>query len=158
MTAEQKILLSRAAMAEWLGITRPALDKHRDAWRMEGDRFDAKATTAAYCAALREAAEARGGEARVVDLATERARLAKEQADERSIKNTVLREGLISAAEAAKVWAQFLVELRMRFTALPEAARRAAGLTEAQVRVVEREVLAALDGPEVKTGGTGYGN
>lgn len=147
MTDGTKILLSRSGMAAWLGISTAALRKHGDAWVMEGDRFDARATTAAYCASLRATVEARGGEAQIFELSVERARLAKERADEMSIKNQALRNSLVSAVEAESVWAAFLDALRARFISVPDRVRAPAGLTDAQVLAVDREVRAALAEP-----------
>lgn len=144
MTVEPKILVSRSAMAEWLGISRAALEKHRGAWVMVGNRLDLAATTAGYCEALRKAAAQRSDEDQIRSLAFERSRLAKERADEMQIRNATRREGLISATDAATVWADFLRHLRFQLLTIPGRAQAAAGLTQAQAAVIEREVRAAL--------------
>ena len=85
------MLVSKTEAAEWLGITRQALEKRPDLIIMSGSKVDLKPTILAYCAHVRGIASGRGGEEQVLDLTKERARLAKEQADEKEIKNAVLR-------------------------------------------------------------------
>lgn len=53
-------------------------------------RYDLFGSVLAYVEHLRTVAAGRGGEAASYDLTRERARLAKEQADERELKNAAL--------------------------------------------------------------------
>lgn len=138
------ILVSKAQAAEWLGISRQALDKRPDLIVLSGSKVDLKATVTAYCAHIRGVASGRGGEEQVLDLTKERARLAKEQADEKEIKNAVLRGDLLPARDVEATWADFLRGLRSRMLALPSRAQVSAGLTQAQTLAVDRELRLAL--------------
>lgn len=69
-------------------------------------------------AAGREAKPA-GGKAKVLDLATERARLAKEQADKVALENAVSRNELMPEAEVISTWQGIITAARAKFLALP---------------------------------------
>jgi terminase small subunit / prophage DNA-packing protein len=135
---------SKREMAEWLGVSERALDKHEAVLVRVDGKYDVKASVIAYCAHLRGIASGRGGEAQVLDLTKERARLAKEQADEKELKNAVLRGDLLPAAEVEATWSDFLRGLRSRMLALPSRAQVTAGLTQAQTLAVDKELRLAL--------------
>lgn len=59
--------------------------------RLGHDAYDLEESTRRYIASLRETASGRGGEEQVLNLTSERARLAREQADAQALKNAVLR-------------------------------------------------------------------
>ena len=54
-----------------------------------------------------------------LDLNAERARLAKEQADEKSLKNAVFRKELMPVDEIRDQWQRIAVAIRTQFLALP---------------------------------------
>lgn len=135
---------NKTEMAAWLGVSARALDKHEDLMIRDGRGYDIKATVVAYCAHMRGIASGRGGEEQVLDLTKERARLAKEQADEKEIKNAILRGELLQAGEVEVTWSDFLRGLRSRLLALPARVQVAAGLTQVQTLAVDRELRTAL--------------
>jgi phage terminase Nu1 subunit (DNA packaging protein) len=138
------LIVNKGQMADWLGVSPRALDKHEELLVRADGGYDVKATVIAYCAHLRGIASGRGGEEQVLDLTSQRARLAKEQADEKELKNAVLRGELLPAAQVEATWSDFLRGLRSRLLALPARAQVAGGLTQAQTLAVDAELRAAL--------------
>lgn len=111
-----------ADMCKLLGVSAAALtDFHQRglAVKLGHDAYDLGATVQAYTAHLRGIAAARGGEDHVLALTTERARLAKEQADAQALKNAEKRGELVSAASVLSTWSDTLRGLRARLLALP---------------------------------------
>src|SRR5699024_9229532 len=89
--------VSAAVLAEWLGISAQAVNKHaRDGvlHRSEAGTYDLRASVLAYCRHIREVAAGRGGSEQM-NLTAERARLAREQADSYELKNAVTRGELV---------------------------------------------------------------
>lgn len=87
------------------------------------DAYDLGKTVRAYVAHLRETASGRGGEDHVTSLTTERARLAKEQADAQALKNAKLRGDMVEAAEVERTWSDALRQIRARILAVPSRLR-----------------------------------
>ncbi len=115
-----------------------AVHHGRDAWNLEE-------TVRAYVTHLRGIASGRGGEEQALNLTTERARLAKEQADAQAIKNAALRRDLVPAVEVERAWADALRGLRSRLLAVPSRVRAAQGhLTAADIEALDREIRATL--------------
>lgn len=68
-----------------------------------------------------------------LDLVTERARLAKEQADHQELKNAQLRGELLERSEVETTWARMILAAKERLRSIPATARvRIPGLTPAQ--------------------------
>ena len=106
--------------------------------------YDFDASIRGYCAHLREQAAGRASQGQY-DLATERARLAKEQADAQELKNQQLRGELISATEAESEWSALMVEGRGRLLATVNAIQmELPHLTRHDLTVVDRVIRAAL--------------
>lgn len=81
-------------------------------------RYDLAASVASYCAHLREQAAGRAGDAQA-GLAAERARQAKEMADNIAMKNAALRGDLVDAKAVTSEWSGILRRLRARMLAVP---------------------------------------
>ncbi|MGA0564976.1 hypothetical protein ACO2RV_21235 [Ancylobacter sp. VNQ12] len=81
-------------------------------------RYDVALSIAAYCANLREQAAGRAGDAQA-GLTSERARQAKEQADNLALRNAEIRRELVSAKDVAAEWSGILRRLRARILAVP---------------------------------------
>lgn len=81
-------------------------------------RYDLAASVAGYCVHLREQAAGRAGDAQA-GLTIERARQAKEQADNLALKNAELRRELVPAKAVAAEWSGILRRLRARILAVP---------------------------------------
>lgn len=137
------------------GLSRPSLSRNkakgiispsgRDAW-------PTVETISALMAAYRDAAAAGGTS---LDLAAERARLAREQADGHSMKNAQLRGELLPrAAVTAAVQAAF-TRVRARMLAIPGKAAplvmsmQSATEVQAALRDAVHEALAELSETEV---------
>lgn len=105
-----------------------------------------------YCEHLRSVAAGHGGEDAALDLATERARLAKEQADGHALKNAAARAELVPVPEVERRWADILRRVRSGLLAVPSRSRqRLPHLTAHDVTVIDQEVrsvLAGLEGQE----------
>ncbi len=139
--------VSGADMCALLGITPPMLTelKKRGIARHVGrDAWDLEATVNAYVTHLRGVASGRGGEAQVLALTAERARLAKAQADAQELKNAQARGELIRADEAERAWSEFLRQLRARLLALPARLRADGVLDAASSAAVDRALRDAL--------------
>ncbi len=135
-------------LAAWLGVTdRTVRDlaargvvvkAGRGAYRLE-------ASIRAYCGHLREIAAARGEHAPGVGLASERAREARERADNLALRNQQLRRELVPAADVERAWIETLRLVRSRMLAIPSRAQQhLPHLTAHDVATIDREVRDAL--------------
>ncbi|SDL09345.1 terminase small subunit [Paracoccus chinensis] len=116
-----------------------AVHHGRDAWNLEE-------TVRNYVQHLRGTASGRGGEQHVESLTSERARLAKEQADAQSLKNAERRGELVSAASVLAGWSDTLRGLRARLMALPSRLRAdLPHLSASDVALIDRELRSTLE-------------
>ena len=107
--------------------------------------YDLDLCVMGYVSHLREIAAGRGGEEAGKSLATERARLAKEQADAHELKNAKLRGDLLSAEDVGREWTAILQRVRAAILAVPaRAQQRLAHLTAHDVSELDHEIRAAL--------------
>ncbi len=112
--------------------------------RISRGKYDLKASVQTYVAHLREVAAARGGEAQILDLTQERARLAREQADSQELKNRQLRKELVSASDVEREWSHILRKVRAGILAVTSRVRASAGLTAEQAVEMDSELRLAL--------------
>jgi phage terminase Nu1 subunit (DNA packaging protein) len=107
-------------------------------------KYDLTASVGTYCAHLREQAAGRAGDAQA-GLTTERARQAKEMADNVALKNAALRRDLVSAAAVTAEWSGILRRLRARILAIPPRVnQRLPFLKQHDVGVIDAELRQAL--------------
>ena len=107
--------------------------------------YDLEESARRYIASLRETASGRGGEEQVLNLTSERARLAREQADAQALKNAVLRGEYVPAIDVERAWADTLRALRSRLLAVPSRLRQSMQhLTTSDVTLIDRELRDAL--------------
>lgn len=106
--------------------------------------YDLVASVPRYCESLREAASGRGGEASVSALSSERARLAREQADAAALKNAASRRELVSATEVERVWSATLRQVQSRLLAVPNRVSQRTNINAHGIAVVEDEIKVAL--------------
>lgn len=78
-------------------------------------RFDKDMATRAYIRFLRD-----HGNLSLKSYTEEKTRLTKEQADEKALKNELLRAQLIPADQVREVWAGHIVNAKTKFMALPD--------------------------------------
>jgi phage terminase Nu1 subunit (DNA packaging protein) len=102
--------------------------------------YDLDASTTAYLAHLRQGASGRGGE-----LASERARLAREQADQVAMRNRLARGELVEVGTVQATWIGIARSIRAGVLALPTRVQsRLPHLTAFDVAEIEREARAVL--------------
>ncbi len=90
-------------------------------------------------------AEARPEGGGSLDLTDERARLAKEQADDKAMRNAERRGELINASEAFERWSAEVIEIRMQLLRIPsEVAAQLPELTPVQLDKIDRVIRDAL--------------
>lgn len=87
--------------------------------RAQRGRYDVLACTRAYIRHLREVAAGRQAQAGGVDLAGERARLAKEQADAQAMKNAQSRQELMPSADSEAIHVALHSAVQRRMLAVP---------------------------------------
>lgn len=137
-----------ADLCELLDISPAALtDFHQRglAVKLGHDAYDLGATVRAYTGHLRGIAAGRGGEEHVNTLTSERARLAKEQADAQAMKNAALRGDLVAAAEVVREWGDVLRKVRAAMLAVSSRLRSALPhLTAADAATIDREIRDSL--------------
>ncbi len=100
-----------------------------------------------YTEHLRGVASGRGGEDGVLDLTAERARHAKEQADNLALKNAALRRDLVPVADVEREWITIGRQIRSGVMAVPSRVRQSLPhLTAYDSDVIDREIRDALTG------------
>ncbi|WP_322997500.1 hypothetical protein [Castellaniella sp.] len=123
-------------------------------------RYKVFASIGLYTEHLRSIASGRGGEDGQLDLTAERARLAKEQADEKAMKNAATRLDMVSSEEVQRGWADIMRRVRSGMLAVTSRVRqRMPELDGAQAEIIDREIRDALmvmaDGGDERDDGQG---
>jgi phage terminase Nu1 subunit (DNA packaging protein) len=134
-------------LADFLGVTSQTISAFANdgkVVRVSRGKYDLRASIQTYVAHLREVAAARGGEAGVLDLVQERARLAKEQADQTAMKNAAMRREMLSADEVEREWSDICRKIRSGLLALPSRIRQRAGLDAKTTAEIDREIRDTL--------------
>lgn len=135
-------VLTQTELAEVLGITQPGVAQIESRGIAERG-MPAAQWLRAYCSHLREQAAGRaasgGG-----DLAAERARLAREQADKIAMQNAVTRKELAPAYLLEEILASAGARMGAIFDAIPGAIRRRnQAMTAADIEVIAGEIAKA---------------
>lgn len=142
-------LLNTERMAQMLGISPQRLRElvRRGTVTAAGrGRFDPFAVVPAYVASLREAAAGRGSEGNALDLAQERAALAKAQREKLEREAAQARRELIPATEARDAWMRHITAAKTRILGIPsECKTRAADLPLATVATIDAVCREALE-------------
>lgn len=137
--------VSGAELGDWLGLTANrvnALARDGVLPRDADKRFPLRASIRAYCEHARAGATGRRADS---ELAAEKLRLAKEQADKIAFANARARSELIAAAEVEREWAGVLRDVRAAFLALPSrAAGKLGHLTPHDLAALDAEVRDVL--------------
>ncbi len=141
-------LVSADVLGVWLDLSVPAISglaRRGVVVRVGRGKYDLQASIHGYCQHLRGQAAGRGGEKAVVGLATERARLAREQADGVAMKNKAMRGELVEASAVEAEWSDMLRTVRAGMLAVPSrCAQRLPHLTAHDVGEIDREVREVL--------------
>lgn len=118
--------MSQQDIASHLDMSQQAASSLLEQLGVDWKTADLSEIRVAYIRRLREAAAGRGGEGAVGELATERARLAREQADKIAMQNAVTRGELAPVALIEEV--------------LTKAASKVAGVLDAIPGMIRRRV------------------
>lgn len=113
--------VGRSELAEWLAcdprsISNYLADGHVK--RAGRAQYLLKESVRGVVTHLRAGAAGLGSRDAGLDLATERARLAKEQADGHAIKNAAARQELVPAADVERAWGGVCANVRSRMLAV----------------------------------------
>ena len=137
-----------AELSTLLGVTERTLRQLADdghVVKLGRSLYDRDASIRRYCEHLRGVAAGRGGDSAVAALTTERARLAKEQADTIALKRQALTGAMIPAVDVERRWRELLAGIRSRMLAVPSRVRQhLPHLTAADVATIDRETRDAL--------------
>lgn len=140
-------MINALDLAELIGVSKRSVSDFAERGiivKTGRNRYDLRKSVQLYCEHLRAIAAGRGGE-NVDVLATERARLASEQADHTAMKNAIMRREMIPAAEVRSEWVSIARRVRSALMSLPSRCRQRLGhLTTYDVDVIDSEVRAAL--------------
>jgi len=140
--------LSAEELAALLGVSERTirdLSKRGHVSKAKRGRYHLAASVTAYCGHLRGIAAGRGGDEHVATLTTERARLAREQADAAALKNAVIRGTMVAAADVEREWSDVLRTVRAGMLAVPSRVQqRLPHLGNTDVAAIDREVREVL--------------
>lgn len=153
-------MATQAQVAEHLDLSQPAVSKLAADGVIKCDargRFDIEPCRVAYIRHIRAAAAGRQvGAGLPGSLESERARLAKEQADAKAMENATKRGELIPAADVGSTWEQIATEIKRVLLALPSdvapvlVGKKTAAEVEAVLMDRVIEVLEALSSTAVE--------
>ena len=133
--------VTAAALGDWLGLTVNrvhALGRDGVLPRTSGKRYHLRPAILAYCDHARSLAKGKQVDA---DLAAEKLRLAKANAEKAETANAKARGELIPAVEVEREWAAVLRGVRAGVLALPSRLANQIGhLTSHEIATIEREV------------------
>jgi phage terminase Nu1 subunit (DNA packaging protein) len=139
--------ISAIDLADALGVSKRAISDFADRGiiaKTGRNRFDLRRSIQLYCDHLRGVAAGRGGDGGDA-LATERARLASEQADKVAMENAASRRELITVTEVRAEWVSIARRIRNVMMSVPSRCRQMLPhLTTFDVDLIDREIRTAL--------------
>jgi phage terminase Nu1 subunit (DNA packaging protein) len=135
-------------LAEWLGVSEQTVRElavREVVVRRGRGLYALKESVRNYCDTMRKSLTGRGGEAQAATVASERARLAKAQADKVELANARARGALLDARAVEAEWSGVLRTVRAGMLAVPSrTAQRLPHLTPHDVAEIDAEVRAVL--------------
>ena len=137
--------LTADELGEWLGLSPNrvhALGRDGVLPRGEGKRYPLQASVAAYCAHCRSLAK---GKATDAELAAEKIRLAREQADKIALQNAAARGELLDSQTVAAEWRGIITDLRAAVLAVPSRVAGRMGLDRATTAALDAEIRDAME-------------
>tara|TARA_R110002124_G_scaffold108732_1_gene261378 strand:+ start:500 stop:988 length:489 start_codon:yes stop_codon:yes gene_type:complete len=137
--------LTAAELGEWLGLTANrvhALGRDGVLPRGEGKQYPLQASVSAYCAHCRSLAK---GKATDAELAAEKIRLAREQADKIALQNAAARGELLDSQTIAAEWRGIITDLRAAVLAVPSRVASELGFDRKETIVLDSEIRAAME-------------
>ncbi|WP_288077661.1 hypothetical protein [Shinella sp.] len=144
----EKLTVSAKELGTWLDVSDRSIREMADKGiviRVAVGKYDLQASVLGVVRHQRAIAAGRGGATQVLDLAEQRARHAKEQADNLSIKNAQLRGELVSAEEVGREWEDMIRTAGAALLAVPSRCADRLGLERFQTETIDREIREALE-------------
>lgn len=140
-------LVTSADLAAWTGLSSGYINQlaregvlPRIATR-GGHGFPLKDSVRAYCDHMRSASARRAADP---ELADEKKRLAREQADKIALQNARARGDLLDAQAVRAEWLSVAADLRARLLAAPTRVAAAVGLDRPAASALDRELRRAM--------------
>ncbi len=143
--AEDDTTVTAAELAPWLGISPNrvhALGRDGVLPRKAGKRYPLQASVAAYCEHCRGLAK---GKAADGELAAEKVRLAREQADKIALQNAAARGELLDSRFVAAEWHSIITDLRAAVLAVPSRVASELGFDRKETAALDSEIRAAME-------------
>ena len=138
-------LVNAPTLAKWLGLTPnhvSALAREGVLPRTPAKLFPLRRAIREYCDHARAGSVGRRADA---ELAAEKLRLARENADKVSIQNAKTRGELIPAADVARAWGEVATDLRAAILAIPSRVAGQVGLDRAAAATIDAEIRSTLE-------------
>lgn len=143
------IEVTASELADFLKVSKRAVSDFVERGivvKTDRNRFDLRQSVQTYCEHLRMTAAGRGGDGADV-LTAERARLAREQADQTAMKNAAMRGDLVSIVDIRHEWASISRRIRNGMLSVPSRCRQMLPhLTTYDVDLIDHEIRSALTG------------
>lgn len=137
--------LTAAKLAEWLGLTANrvhALGRDGVLPRNPDKTYPLRASVRAYADHCRSLAK---GKATDAELAAEKIRLAREQADKIALQNAAARGELLDSQTVAAEWRGIITDLRAAVLAVPSRVASELGFDRKETIVLDSEIRAAME-------------
>ncbi|SLN77645.1 hypothetical protein [Roseisalinus antarcticus] len=132
-------------LAEWLGVTAnrvSALARDGVLPRNDDKTFLLRPSIRAYCEHARAGAMGRRADG---EMAAEKIRLAREQADKIAFANARARGELMDSREVATAWRGVVVDLRAALLAVPSRVAARLGMDRAEAAALDAEIRLAME-------------
>jgi phage terminase Nu1 subunit (DNA packaging protein) len=141
--------MTASQLADLLGVSKRAISDFVERGivvKTDRNRFDMAGSVQRYCEHLRMMAAGRTGDNSDA-LTAERARLAREQADQTALKNAALRREMIAIVDVRNEWTSAGRRVRNAMLSVPSRCRqKLPHLTTYDVDLIDREIRSALTG------------
>ena len=137
--------VTAAKLGEWLGLSPNrihALGRDGVLPRVDGKRYPLQASVTAYCEHCRSLAK---GKATDKELAEEKIRLAREQADKIALQNAAARGELLDSRTVASEWRSIVTDLRAAVLAVPSRVASELGFDRKEAAALDSEIRAAME-------------
>jgi phage terminase Nu1 subunit (DNA packaging protein) len=137
--------LTAAELGEWLGLTPNrvhALGRDGVLPRVDDKRYPLQASVMAYCEHCRSLAK---GKATDKELAEEKVRLAREQADKIALQNAAARGEFLDSRSVANEWRSIVTDLRAALLAVPSRVASELGFDRKETAALDSEIRAAME-------------
>lgn len=132
-------------LASWLGLTANrvhALGRDGVLPRVDGKKYPLQVSVAAYCTHCRSLAK---GKSTDTELAAEKLRLAREQADKIALQNAAARGEFLNAQTVAAEWRGIITDLRAAVLAVPSRVASELGFNRRETIALDSEIRAAME-------------